>query len=218
VRSGGETAGNGSADPLVVVPNARRNAGRAAALGEGFDVVDRDLVTEQARVAVLREQAGEVLSGLRDRLAAVREAQRDVAATTGTATSRDGGVRAEVDATGVVTALVFAPTAFERSTPERLAQTAVATIQAAAAQARARVSETMAPVRASGSGMLAAAAAALPELDPNALSVPPVPRTATDPTESADPWGQPQQSPPADRSLPEDDGESGYSLRDSRGW
>lgn len=173
-----------------------------------------DLAAEQARVADLRGAAEDVLSGLRDRLDAVRQAQQSALATTAEASSRDGSVWAVVDATGVVTSLVFAPTAFDRSTPEKLAQTAVATIQAAAAKARARVSETMAPVRAPGSGVLAAAAAAYPELSPQRLAVPAVPRTATDPSDAGDPW-RPDSTEPARRPAPPD--EHG-SIMDDGNW
>lgn len=142
-----------------------------------------DMAAEQTRVAQLHEQAESVLSGLQDKINAVREAQGNAQSVTGEETSRDGSVRAVVDSTGVVTSLTFAPSAFERNTPEKLAQATVATIQAAAAKARGRASEALAGVRAPASGMLAAAAKAYPDLDPSALSVPSVPRTATDPGE-----------------------------------
>lgn len=183
-----------------------------------------DLASEQARVAGLRGEADEVLRGLHEKLAAVREAQRDALATTATATSRDGSVRAVVDATGVVTSLVFAPSAFERGTPERLAQTAVATIQEAARQARAATSRALAPVRGPGSGALAAAARAVPGLD--ALAVPEVPRTAVDPGEG-DPWRrEPERAPerpaePRGQARPTDDdepGEAGGVLLDPGRW
>ncbi|HEX4225574.1 MAG TPA: YbaB/EbfC family nucleoid-associated protein [Pseudonocardiaceae bacterium] len=152
-----------------------------------------DMATEQARVAELHVQAESVLAGLQDKIDAVREAQAGALAVTGEETSRDGSVRAVVDATGVVTALTFAPSAFDRNTPEKLAQATVATIQAAAAKARGRASDALAGVRAPASGMLAAAASAYPDLDPTALSVPAVPRTATDPGEDA--FGTPKEQP-----------------------
>jgi DNA-binding protein YbaB len=196
-------------------------------------VAEFDLAVEQARVADLRGAAEEVLGGLRDKLDAVRQAQQNALATTAEATSRDGSVRAVVDATGVVTSLVFAPSAFERSTPEKLAQAAVATIQAAAAQARARVSATMAPVRAPGAGVLAAAARAFPELSPQQLTVPAVPRTATDPSDTPFPsdtvpsdgapsdgaaLGRPDQPEPVRRARPPDDTDSADSVMDDRSW
>lgn len=152
------------------------------------------MAAEQARVAQLHEQADSVLAGLQDKINAVREAQTNALTVTGEQTSRDGSVRAVVDSTGVVTSLTFAPSAFDRNTPEKLAQATVATIQAAAAKARGRASEALAAVRAPASGMLAAAATAYPDLDPTALGVPPVPRTATDPGE--DIFGAAKQPPP----------------------
>src|SRR4051812_41491306 len=112
-------------------------------------MTEPDLSPEQraAKVAELRQQADGALAGLRVQMAAVKQAQQDALSSTGEATSRDGSVQAAVDATGVVTALKLSPNAFERTTPDKLAQTVVATIQAAAAKARAKVSETMAPGR-----------------------------------------------------------------------
>lgn len=155
-----------------------------------------------AKVAELRGQADQVMSDLRAKLAAVREAQGKALAVTGESTSRDGSVRAVVDATGVVTALTFAPSAFERSTPDKLAQTAVATIQAAAAKARATVSENLAPMTAEGSQVLAAAAEGMPDLKSAGLTVPQVPRTATDPAEETESWRGGRPEPEAAQSSP----------------
>jgi hypothetical protein len=178
---------------------------------------DFDLATEQARVAELHGQADEVMAGLRAKVAAVAQAQQTALSVTGEASSRDGSVRAVVDATGVVTSLVFAASAFERSTPEKLAQATIFTIQAAAAQARARVSETLAPAREPGSRILAAAEDAFPELSARQLSVPEVPRTATDPADEADPWhdARPKPARPAEST---DDETFGSSIFDKRGW
>jgi DNA-binding protein YbaB len=180
-------------------------------------MTELDLEAERARVGELRGQADEVLASLRARLDAVGHAQATALRTTGEATSRDGSVRAVVDATGVVTALVFAQSAFDRGTPETLAQATVATIQAAAAKARAEVARTLAPVRTPGAGILAAAARAFPELSPDRLTVPEVPHTAVDPADEADPWprAEPTRATPH-RPLAGDDSaddESGSVLR-----
>jgi uncharacterized protein YukE/DNA-binding protein YbaB len=151
-------------------------------------MTDSDLSAEQARVTELRGQADEVLAGLKEKLDAVRQVQQQALTATGRATSRDGSVQASVDATGVVLSLVFTPTALTGNSPEKLAQITIATIQAAAASARAEVSETLASVRESSSGIFSAAAQAFPELSLRRLSVPPVPRTVTDPGEAIDPW------------------------------
>ena len=175
-------------------------------------MTEPDLSPEQrlAKVAELRQQADGALAGLRAQMAAVKEAQQQALSSTGEATSRDGSVQVAVDATGVVTALKLAPTAFDRTTPDKLAQTVVATIQAAAAKARAKVSETLAPVRTQSANVLAAAGSAV-GIDARQLSTPEVPRTATDASDQTDPWRQappqaytppPVSPPPAARPGP----------------
>ena len=115
--------------------------------------------------------------------ARMREQQQSALSATGTATSQDGTVRAVVDATGVVTSLHLAASVFDRTTPDRLAQTVVATIQAAARQSRSRLNATWQSMHA-------------PHADRQGVSVPEVPSTATDPT-SDDPWQQPTAPVPA---------------------
>jgi len=207
-------------------------------------MTEPDLSPEQrmAKVAELRQQADGALAGLRAQMAAVKQAQQQALSSTGEATSKDGSVQVAVDATGVVTSLKFAPSAFERTTPDKLAQTVVATIQAAAAKARAKVSETMAPVRTQSANVLAAAGSAV-GLDAGQLSTPSVPRTATDPGDQGDPWrqGPPPQSsyspppppaaaPPAPRPAPsqppqqqrptrrDDDDDDGGSVLNEGSW
>jgi len=196
-----------------------------------------------AKVAELRQQADGALAGLRTQMAAVKQAQQHALSSTGEATSKDGSVQVAVDATGVVTSLKFAPSAFERTTPDKLAQTVVATIQAAAAKARAKVSETMAPVRTQSANVLAAAGSAV-GLDAGQLSTPAVPRTATDPGDQGDPWRQappppsssqssysspppPPAAPPAARPAPsqpprptrrDDDDDDGGSVLSEGSW
>ena len=138
----------------------------------------------EARVSELQTEADETMAGLRARMAAVQQAQQTALSGTGEATSQDGSVRATVDATGVVTALAFSDGAFQKSTPDRLAAATVATIQEAAAQARARMQQTLAPLTSESQGALAAARQNVPGLA--GLTVPEVPRTATDPGEAAD--------------------------------
>jgi DNA-binding protein YbaB len=199
-------------------------------------MTEPDLSPEQrrAKVAELRQQATGAIAGLRAQMAAVKQAQQQALTSTGEATSKDGSVKVVVDATGVVTALTFSPSAFERTTPEKLSQTVVATIQAAAAQARTRVSESLAPVRAESDKVMAAAGAGT-GMDASKLSVPSVPRTAVDPSEQNDPWRQatpppPVQPvqytspPPAPSSRPtrparlDDDGDDGGSVFNEGSW
>ncbi len=115
-------------------------------------------------------------------MAAVAQAQQTALAATGEATSHDGSVRVTVDATGVVTELQFSDTAFQKSTPQRLAAATVATIQSAAAKARGQMQQTLAPL--ADRSALQAARENVPGL-PN-LTVPAVPHTATDPGENLD--------------------------------
>ena len=135
----------------------------------------------QAQVDALRGQANQALAGLRQQMAAVREAQRQAQTVSGQARSKDGSVTVTVDSTGVPTALSFTQAAL-RLTPEQLAQATLATIQTAATQARARAEASFAQVRESSAAVFAKAGASNPELQADALRTPQVPRTAHDPT------------------------------------
>ena len=142
------------------------------------------------QIKALYAEADRTMEQFKDRLANIQQVQQQAMAATGEASSQDGSVRALVDATGVVTSLVLAPSVFERSTPERLAQTVVATIQRAAAQARGRMSAAMTPA-APEEGMAAEAAEALAAYGIPKIGVPEVPRTAADPT-MPETWSDPQ--------------------------
>jgi DNA-binding protein YbaB len=161
------------------------------------------------RTAEYQRQADEAMAHLKSRIEGVKAAQQQAMGVTGEATSKDGVVRAVVDSTGVVTSLTLAPSAFDRGTPDRLAQTVVATIQSAAAQARGRMSAAMAEIRGEDSGVVTSAAKGAATLGITPLPVPEVPRTAVDPTGQQDGWGaapeQPAQSwgpPPAAQARP----------------
>jgi DNA-binding protein YbaB len=165
-------------------------------------VTEPGLTPEQrlARVADLQQQADSAMATLRKRIAAAGEARDLAREVSGEATSQDGAVRVKVDSTGVVTALNLAPSAFDRSTPERLATTIVATIQKAATTARAGMTEAMAPLRAGGD-QARAAMAGIPELDSLRFDVPEVPRTAVDPT-NQDPWAATREPEPEEEPEP----------------
>lgn len=135
-----------------------------------------------------QEQIDSVVAELRSRAAKIRENQAAALATTGEAASHDGTVRATVDATGVLTALSFTPSLFERSTPDKLARTIVATVQAAASQARGKAAEAFQSLRSDDTGVLATAARETERWGVPAGDVPDVPNTATDPTGDQDPW------------------------------
>jgi DNA-binding protein YbaB len=135
-----------------------------------------------------QEQIDGVVAELRTRAAKIRENQAVALSATGEASSHDGTVRATVDATGVLTALNFAPSLFDRSTPDKLARTIVATAQAAATQARAKAAEAMSSLGSDDNGVLATAARETERWGVPAGGVPEVPNTATDPTGDQDPW------------------------------
>jgi DNA-binding protein YbaB len=164
-----------------------------------------------ARVAELRQEADKAMAALRERVTAARELQQQAMGATGEASSGDGRVRVVVDATGVVTSLTFAPSVFDTTTPETLATTVVATIQAAATKARTKVTEAMAPIRADGEPARAGVAG-IPELQGLRFGVPEVPMTATDPTAQQDVWLEPAR-PPADES-----GDSSADVFTERPW
>ncbi|MGH3788591.1 MAG: YbaB/EbfC family nucleoid-associated protein [Pseudonocardiaceae bacterium] len=101
----------------------------------------------EARNAALRQQVDTLLAGLNRQTAALNSAQARAVAVTGRATSADGLVTVTVNAAGVVTDAQFTPSAFDRSTPEKLARSVVAVAQQAAATAQQQVEAALAPVR-----------------------------------------------------------------------
>jgi DNA-binding protein YbaB len=138
--------------------------------------------------AQAQEQVDSVLADLRARVARGREQQTGVMSVTGSASSQDGSVHVTVDASGVVTNVRFARNVFEKTSPERLAQTVTATSQAAAAQARERMVEAYEAIREPDAGVLSEAARRTGQLGRSAVSVPEVPRTAADLTANPDGW------------------------------
>lgn len=169
---------------------------------------ERFLAEQTARVQGLRQQADAAMTALHNRIEQVRQAHADAMHVTGESSSRDGSVRVSVDATGVVTSLTLSPSAFDRNTPEKLAQAIVATIQSAAAQARGQLSSAFSSVRGGSSDVLAAAAQGSASLGVPKLSVPEVPRTADDPTGQFADWEPtrpPAASEPRRPSRPRDD-------------
>lgn len=101
----------------------------------------------EARNAAMRQQVNSLLAGLDRQTAALHSAQAQVAEMTSQATSADGLVAVTVNAAGIVTDVKFTPSAFDRSTPDKLARSVVAVIQQAAADAQQKVEAVLAPVR-----------------------------------------------------------------------
>jgi DNA-binding protein YbaB len=195
-----------------------------APLGHSDPMIGRVSDAEQflqqqtARVEGLRHEADAAMSSLHARIAQARQAQADAMQVTGQATSRDGSVRVSVDATGVVTSLNLSPSAFDRNTPDKLAQAIVATLQSAAAQARGQLRTAFSEVRAGSGDVLAAADAGAAELGVPRMSVPEVPRTADDPTGQFADW-EPTTPPAASkpRRTGHDDEPDNFSW-DERPW
>jgi DNA-binding protein YbaB len=99
----------------------------------------------EARNAALRTQVDSMLANLERQTSALRDAQAEAVAKTGTATSKDGLVKAVVNAAGIVTDVQIAPATFERSTPEKLARSIVEVVQLAAVDARQQADAALAP-------------------------------------------------------------------------
>ena len=89
-----------------------------------------------ARNAALRNQIDDMLADLRERTAQLREKQDAAAAKTHEVTSEDGVITVRVDATGIVQQLSLGPKAFERSTPEGLAEQITSVIREATGTAQ----------------------------------------------------------------------------------
>ncbi|ASO18712.1 DNA-binding protein YbaB [Actinoalloteichus hoggarensis] len=94
----------------------------------------------EGRLSTLKEQAAVLTEQLAGQTEALQAAQEQAAQARGTATSPDGLVTIAVDAAGGIAELRLAPTAFSRSTPERLARSISDTFAAAKAGAQAQVS------------------------------------------------------------------------------
>ncbi|WP_434452787.1 YbaB/EbfC family nucleoid-associated protein [Lentzea sp. E54] len=83
---------------------------------------------------------------LKQRTDGLRDAQAAIAAMSGVASSPDGNVVVTVDSTGVLDKLELGPRAFERVTPEQLAQTITQVSRRAARNVREQVDAHMAPL------------------------------------------------------------------------
>ncbi|GAA3842326.1 YbaB/EbfC family nucleoid-associated protein [Saccharothrix violaceirubra] len=157
----------------------------------------------EARNAAMREQVDTLLGELREKTAQLRETQERALAVTASAVSKDGTVKASVDASGALTSLEFAPSAFDRhQTPDKLARLATETVRQAIAKARTEVEETLADARTG------------PSLDLSELlpGVPPLSELVPKPPVVADPPATTR------RPAPRDDDQEGESFMDRSGW
>jgi DNA-binding protein YbaB len=101
----------------------------------------------EARNAAMRRQVDSLLDGLNRQTAALTSAQAQASEVISQATSADGLVTVTVNATGVVTDVQFAPSTFDRNTPDKLARSVVAVIHQATADAQQKVDAVLAPFR-----------------------------------------------------------------------
>ena len=104
-------------------------------------------VQMEARNAAMRQQVNSLLADLNRQSAALQKAQMQAAEVTSRATSADGLVTVTVNAVGIITDMQFAPSAFDRSTPDKLARSVVAVTQQAANAAQRQVEDALALVR-----------------------------------------------------------------------
>ncbi|WP_447002634.1 YbaB/EbfC family nucleoid-associated protein [Saccharothrix isguenensis] len=100
----------------------------------------------EARNAAMKEQVNGLLDTFNRQAEMLRDAQAAAARTTASLTSKDGLVRASVDSSGVLTHLEFAPSAFERSTPEALARSVLQLARDGASQVKQQVNDLMSPL------------------------------------------------------------------------
>jgi DNA-binding protein YbaB len=94
----------------------------------------------------MKDQVDSLLEKFEQQTAQLRDAQAAAAQASATLTSKDGLVRATIDATGSLAALDFAPVAFERSTPAALANTVLGLVRHGTLQVKQQVADLMAPV------------------------------------------------------------------------
>lgn len=107
---------------------------------------DEDRASLEARNAAVKEQVNSLLDTFHRQTGMLREAQAAAASATASLTSKDGLVRASVDSSGVLTQLEFAPSAFDRSTPEALARSVLQLAREGANQVRRQVADLMSPL------------------------------------------------------------------------
>jgi DNA-binding protein YbaB len=104
------------------------------------------VTTPDPRQAALRANVDGLLAQFEERTAQLHAAQRAAAALTATRTSPDRLVRVTVDATGMLTDLHIAATAYEHTRPDTLARTIAEVIRQATGQVRTQAADLMRPL------------------------------------------------------------------------
>ncbi|APU12926.1 MULTISPECIES: YbaB/EbfC family nucleoid-associated protein [Actinoalloteichus] len=166
----------------------------------------------EARNAAVRDQVDQLMGQLRRQTDQLREAQAEAAAASAKVSSPDGLVTATVDASGTLTRLEFAPSAFARSTPEKLGRTATEMVRQASTQVGQRVAEIMAPIQ-EGTPDLADLVEGAPSFRD---LVSPFTRPGTQQPESAPPPTSPRPAPPARDEVDDEAPQSWLTGGDTR--
>ncbi|WP_434449582.1 YbaB/EbfC family nucleoid-associated protein [Lentzea sp. E54] len=125
-----------------------------------------------ARAAQVTEHAAHLHTRAARRRATLDAARDQAVGVTGTASSPDGAIRATVDAGGMLTGLVLAPSV-QQLNVRQLAAALVQVAQEAAAQARGAVREVYTPLR--NEGVVRDMPVLLPETAPAPSPAPPAP-------------------------------------------
>ncbi|MGC7093262.1 YbaB/EbfC family nucleoid-associated protein [Amycolatopsis lurida] len=101
----------------------------------------------EARNAAMKDRVDGLLEQFNRQTEQLREAQAAAAEASATVTSKDGLVRATIDANGVLSKLDFAPTAFERSGgPAALAASVLEVVRTGGLQVKQEVADLMSPL------------------------------------------------------------------------
>jgi len=100
----------------------------------------------RARNAGMREQVDSALTKVQRQTDQLADIEQAAAAVTAAASSADGLVSVQVNAVGIATHITLSPTAFDRSTPDKLQRSVLQVLQTAAqraSDARAKVLEPL---------------------------------------------------------------------------
>lgn len=100
----------------------------------------------EARNAAMKDQVDTLLEQFERQTAQLRDAQQAASETSATVVSKDGLVRATIDATGTLAKLEIQPNAFERTNPAQLANTVLHLVRQGSLQVKQQVAELMAPI------------------------------------------------------------------------
>ncbi|ASO18476.1 DNA-binding protein YbaB [Actinoalloteichus hoggarensis] len=166
----------------------------------------------EARNAAVRDQVDQLMGQLRRQTDQLREAQTEAAKVSAKVSSPDGLVTATVDSSGTLTRLEFAPSAFARSSPDKLGRVATEVVRQASNQAGQRVTEIMAPLQ-EGTPDLADLVEGAPSFRD---LVGPFSRPGAEPPESATPTTSPRPRRPARDEVDDEEPQSWLTGGDSR--